>query len=104
MPEPVKKSFGNLKGPGPGRPKGMANKTTTQLKEAILEAADKSGSDGQGRDGLVGYLFWLSTNEASSFASLLGKVLPHTIAGDPNAPLRFERIERVIVDPANPDA
>src|SRR6516225_10594593 len=52
--------------PGPGRPKGSLNKTTLQLKEAILLALDKLG----GAD----YLIALGTENSSAFASLLGKV------------------------------
>ena len=36
-------------GPGPGRPKGVPNKTTTALK-----AAENVGSDGKGKGGLTG--------------------------------------------------
>jgi len=39
MPALVKKIPKSLKGPGPGRPKGMPNKTTALLKDAILKAA-----------------------------------------------------------------
>src|ERR1700722_15425955 len=44
--------FGNLGGPGPGRPKGVPNKINRDLKEAYLMAANLAG----GREGLVGYL------------------------------------------------
>src|SRR5262249_1354132 len=60
--------------PGPGRPKGSLNKTTLQLKEAILLALDKLG----GAD----YLVALGTENSSAFASLLGKVLPTTLSSD----------------------
>jgi hypothetical protein len=62
--------------PGPGRKKGIPNKTTTQLKEAILSAASKHGSDGAGADGLEGYLFKVAKEDVKAFAGLLGKVLP----------------------------
>ncbi len=52
MTEPVKKTANNQLPPGPGRPKGVPNKTTALLKDAILKAAE--GAGGQG--GLVGYL------------------------------------------------
>jgi len=35
--------------PGPGRPKGSSNKTTTALKEAILLAAAEVGEDNEGK-------------------------------------------------------
>lgn len=80
---------------GNGRPKGAVNKTTTMLKEAILQAGENAG----GKEGLIGYLTRQATEEPVAFMGMLGKVLPHTIAGDPNAPLQFEEIRRVIVDP-----
>lgn len=69
--------------PGPGRPKGSQNKTTTQLKEAILEAAELAG----GEDGLVGYLRMLAITNSSSFATLLGKVLPMQVTGADDGPV-----------------
>jgi hypothetical protein len=62
--------------PGPGRPKGVPNKTTIKLKEAILAAAEQHGRDGQGEQGLQGYLFKLASEESRAFAQLLGRVLP----------------------------
>ncbi len=34
--------MGNLRGPGPGRPKGMPNKITTQVKDMVVAALDKA--------------------------------------------------------------
>ena len=62
--------------PGPGRPKGVPNKTTTLLKEAILLAGEQVGLDGKGKDGLTGYLRSLAINEPKTFGALLGKTLP----------------------------
>src|SRR5262252_8586513 len=61
---------------GAGRPKGSLNKTTTQLKEAILSALESAG----GKEGSVGYLTRLAVENSSAFASLLGKILPSTLA------------------------
>jgi len=58
--------------PGPGRHKGVPNKTTTQLKEALLLAATQAG----GEDGLVGYLLKQAKENPGPFMALLGKVLP----------------------------
>lgn len=82
-------------GAGPGRPKGMTNKVTGELKAMILEALDQAGG--------VSYLLDCALNEKTqgAFLSLIGKVLPMTVAGDPNNPLQaIVRIERVIIDPA----
>src|SRR6516162_3340481 len=58
--------------PGPGRPKGSQNKTTLQLKEAVLSALAKLGGDD--------YLVALGRENSSAFASLLSKVLPTQLA------------------------
>ena len=73
--------------PGPGRPKGVPNKTTALLKDAILLAAQKAGG---GEDGLVNYLQQQAIANPGPFLSLLGKVLPMTVAGDKENPLLGE--------------
>jgi hypothetical protein len=59
-----------------GRKKGVRNRTTLLLKEAILQAATLVGQDGKGKDGLVGYLKMLAVRERAVYARLLEKVLP----------------------------
>ena len=76
---PFKK--GTPKPDGSGRKKGAPNKTTTSLKQAILLAATNVGLDGLGKEGLVGYLMRLAVSEPSSFASLLGRVIPLEVTG-----------------------
>jgi len=75
---------------GKGRPAGVKNKTTTALKEAILLAAEESGEDLKGKNGLVGYLTRIANDEPRAFAGLLGRVLPLQIAGDANAPITVQ--------------
>lgn len=79
---------------GIGRPKGIPNKTTQALKDAILMAAEQVGQDGAGKDGLTGYLRKVATEDVKAFSTLLGKVLPMTVAGDPDNPVRvvFETV------------
>lgn len=59
--------------PGPGRPKGVPNKNTTALKEMILQALDGKGG--------VDYLVRQADENPTAFLSLVGKVLPMTVAG-----------------------
>lgn len=83
--------------PGAGRPKGVPNKITSQLKEAILEAATLAGN----KAGLVGYLQTQARKNPGAFLTLLGKVLPLQVGGDPDNPLSVvSRIERVVVNAA----
>lgn len=64
--------------PGPGRTRGVPNKTTALLKDAILKAADNAG----GKQGLVGYLETQATANPGPFMALLGKVLPMQVTGE----------------------
>lgn len=92
---PVKKTMKNGLGAGPGRPKGMPNKTTALLKDAILKAAEAAGGEGE-EGGMVGYLTQQARMNPGPFMALLGKVLPMQIAGDPENPLQtITRIELV---------
>ncbi|WP_052420929.1 hypothetical protein [Paraburkholderia ferrariae] len=69
--------------PGPGRKKGVPNKMTVEVKEMIRQALDEAGG--------VAYLVERAQDPrtASAFLSLVGKVLPLTIKGDPNAPVQL---------------
>ena len=65
--------------PGPGRPPGLANKATRTLKTAILNAFEKVGGEE--------YLIRVAREDPKTFCTLLGKVLPTQLAGDPDTPL-----------------
>ena len=64
-----------------GRKKGSLNKTTTALKEMILQSLDKVGG--------VNYLQKQATNNPNAYLSLIGRVLPLTVAGDKENPLNL---------------
>lgn len=80
-----------------GRPKGIPNKSTQLLKDAILLAAQRAGGDSE--DGLVNYLQDQARANPGPFLSLLGKVLPMQIAGDSDNPLYIAVVERRVVRP-----
>lgn len=66
----------------PNQGKRGPNKVTAELKDMIRNALDNAGG--------VEYLTEraLDPKTASAFLTLLGKVLPMTVAGDPENPLR----------------
>ena len=68
---------------GKGRIKGVPNKTTALLKDAILRAAENAG----GPEGMVGYLQTQAIVNPGPFMSLLGKVLPMQVTGEDGGPL-----------------
>ena len=63
--------------PGPGRPKGVPNKTTQLLKDAILKAATEAGNGD-----MVEYLKLQAVENPGPFMALLGKVLPMQVVGE----------------------
>ena len=75
-----------------GRAKGTPNKVSTDLKRAILMAAEAAGGAG----GMVAYLTQQAADNPGPYLSLLGKILPMQVQGDPDAPL-VAVIERRIV-------
>lgn len=72
----------------PGRPKGIPNKTTALLKDAILRAARLAGGSDDD-EGLVTYLKGAAVAAPGPFLGLLGKVLPLQITGDSGDPISF---------------
>lgn len=79
----------------PNQGKRGPNKTTKELKEMILGALEASGG--------VEYLTERANDPrtASAFLSLIGKVLPMTIANDEGKSFAISVIERKIVHPDN---
>ena len=61
-----KKPFNGL--PGPGRPKGVPNKQTKEIKEMLLQSLHDAGG--------AEYFRQLSESNSSAYASLLGKIIP----------------------------
>lgn len=62
-----------------GRQKGTPNKLTADVKAMVLDALDQAGG--------VGYLLTQAHDNPNAFMTLVGKVLPLTVAGDPANPL-----------------
>jgi hypothetical protein len=79
-PDVVSRKIGAAAGNrGKGRKRGVPNKTTALLKDALLQAAIQAGG---GEDGLVTYLKEQAIKNPGPFLTLLGKVLPLQVRGD----------------------
>ena len=65
-----------------GRRKGTLNKTTGELKDMILEALSDEGG--------VEYLRKVAKEDIKAFCSLIGRVLPLTLNGDPANPIHMK--------------
>lgn len=66
---------------GKGRKKGVPNKATAQLKDAILNAFVTVGGET--------YLAGVAKDDPKTFCALLGKVLPMQVTGEGGGPLRL---------------
>lgn len=79
---------------GPGRPKGSPNKINKAAKDAIAEAAESLG----GAARLVNWVKEDPLNERAFWTQIYPKLIPVTLAGDEDNPLRaVARIELVAV-------
>jgi hypothetical protein len=73
----------NLTRKGRGRPKGSKNKVSSEAKQVIAEAAEGLG-------GATRLLAWAKAdpgNEKAFWSQIYPKLLPLTVAGDPDNPL-----------------
>lgn len=85
----------NLTNRGRGRPKGSKNKVSAEAKAVIAEAAEGLG----GADRLLEWAQSEPANERAFWATIYPKLLPLTVAGDPENPLGVHVLERRIVRP-----
>lgn len=82
---------------GKGRKKGVPNKTTRLLKEAIIQAAVDAGGEG----GLIGYLTEQAKTSPTAFMSLLGKIIPLQVTDDTNDALRAKGLAIEFIEPSH---
>lgn len=75
----MRNTSGLKRGGQPGRRKGVPNKVTAEVKNMILEALQGAGG--------VEYLKARALDTPGPFLSLLGRVLPLQVQGDPDQPL-----------------
>jgi hypothetical protein len=77
---------------GPGRPKGAQNKVTRAVKEAIAQVADDLG----GPERMVAWVKEDPANERLFWGTIYPKLLPHTLAGDEDAPLTVKGVIELV--------
>lgn len=75
----------------PGRPKGVPNKVTGEVKTMILEALEGLGG--------AAYLMDKAESHPAAFMALVGKVMPLQVTGANGGAIVFENIVREIVKP-----
>lgn len=82
----VLKTAGRPKPPaaGKGRKKGVPNKNTQAIKDAITEAFEKAGG--------VNYLVALANSDPRTFCALVGKVIPLQVDGNLDANIVFKTV------------
>ena len=78
-----------------GRRKGDALRTTAVLKDAILYAAQCIGEDGNGLDGLVGYLKRIARSDPRTYATLLAKVIPLQVQTTTTTEVTYRSVDEV---------
>jgi hypothetical protein len=88
---------GHEKIPGSGRRPGQQARYTRLLKEAVMEAAELEGSDGEGKDGLIGLLRRIAKEDIKTFAMLLARAMPLQIEGrnDVRVEVMYDSVEEV---------
>ena len=76
---------------GPGRPKGLKNKLTRDVKEMVIGALAAKGGQK--------YLEEQAEKNPVAFMSLIAKIIPTQVAGDPENPLHLvQTVTRRIID------
>ena len=88
--------------------KGVPNRTTRILKDAVLMAAEAAGDlsgiprenlsqEGveQGKTGLVGYLTWAAKCEPKAFLHILGKLIPVQMKVDSFTQTVYKSVEEL---------
>ncbi|WP_273789949.1 hypothetical protein [Bartonella sp. ML70XJBT] len=81
---------------GQGRVKGVPNKNTRLLKEAIIKAAELAGNK-YGKEGLISYLEKQAIRCPTAYLALLGKILPLQVTGEDGGAIKI--IGRVEIAP-----
>jgi hypothetical protein len=79
---------------GPGRPKGARNYVTRNVLEALINAVNRFGEDGRGKDGLEGFLFKMCGEEPKSVMTMLQGTMPTRITVE-RRPKRYRTLDEI---------
>lgn len=63
-------------GPETGADIGRKLVMTRAVREAVIEAAERIGSDGKGKDGLIGFMIGMAKKRPENFDSMLLRMVP----------------------------
>jgi hypothetical protein len=58
-----------------GRKKGTPNRISADFRTAVLAAADRIGSDGKGKDGMIGYFGYLAERYPAAYCKLVSRFI-----------------------------
>jgi hypothetical protein len=62
-----------------GRKKGTPNRFTSDIRDALIEAVNRVGRDGEGDEGMVGYLMASAMSQRQSILAMLNKAMPSLV-------------------------
>jgi hypothetical protein len=81
---------------GAGRKKGVQNKYTRDVKEALYEAGERYGSDGKGKDGLIGCMMRVIAHKPEAWMTAISKTMVnrHSISNNDNS-IEYETLEEI---------
>ena len=65
--------------PGPGRPVGAKNGIPKKITEEWMEAIDRVGYDGKGRDGRVGWFMRMAEDQPVAAMAFTARLLPQRV-------------------------
>jgi hypothetical protein len=81
-----------------GRPVGCRPLLNRSLKEIILEAGARLGSNGRGKDGLIGFIMSVGRKHPTHLLALIGKVLPVELEAPVDENKRYRSVEEVMAE------
>jgi hypothetical protein len=82
-----------------GRQRGTANMVTRQSREAIIEALNRYGSDGEGTDGMVGFCLRLLREDIQNGMTMLQMITPRAVdAVITHEPVKYQTVADIDAD------